>query len=70
MYFITMKTTVDGFDNRYFLSINETCEFINLSRSTIYRMEKKGQFPKRVQLSPKRKGYRLSDLMKFLGGLK
>ena len=70
MYFITMKTAVDGFDNRYFLSINETCEFINLSRSTIYRMEKKGQFPKRVQLSPKRKGYRLSDLMKFLGGLK
>tara|TARA_B100000212_G_scaffold269886_1_gene209296 strand:+ start:322 stop:519 length:198 start_codon:yes stop_codon:yes gene_type:complete len=65
-----MKTAVDGFDNRYFLSINETCEFINLSRSTIYRMEKRGHFPKRVQLSPQRKGYRLSDLKKFLGGLK
>ncbi len=70
MYLNIMKTAVDGFDNRYFLSINETCEFINLSRSTIYRMEKRGHFPKRVQLSPQRKGYRLSDLKKFLGGLK
>ena len=34
-----MKTAVGGFDNRYFLSINETCDLIGLSRSTIYRME-------------------------------
>ena len=70
MYFITMKTAVGGFDDRYFLSINETCEYISLSCSTIYRMEMKGQFPKRVQLSPQKKGYRLSYLKKFLGGLK
>jgi predicted DNA-binding transcriptional regulator AlpA len=33
-------------------------------------MEKRGEFPKRVQLSPQRKGYRTSDLKKWVGGVK
>ena len=65
-----MRNPFGGLEDRYFLSINQTCEIVSLSRSTIYRMEKKGQFPKRVQLSPQRKGYRTSDLKKWFGGVK
>ena len=61
-----MKTTVSGFDNRYFLSINETCDLIGLSRSTIYRMEQIGKFPKRVLISTIKKGYRTSELKRWM----
>ena len=57
-----MKFSNESFVNRYFLPINETCELIGLSRSTVKRMEKRGDFPPSVQLSPMRKGYRTSDL--------
>ena len=57
-------------DKSYFLTLSQTCDVVNLSRSTIYRMEKKGLFPKRIQLSPQRKGYRTSDLKKWVGGVK
>tara|TARA_Y100001972_G_scaffold106482_1_gene134919 strand:- start:227 stop:424 length:198 start_codon:yes stop_codon:yes gene_type:complete len=65
-----MKNSVLSLDKSYFLTLNQTCEVVNLSRSTIYRLEKKGLFPKRVQLSPQRKGYRTSDLKKWCGGVK
>ena len=57
-------------DRVFFLTLNQTCEVVNLSRSTIYRMEKRGDFPKRVQLSPNRVGFRTSDLKKWVGGVK
>lgn len=57
-------------DKSFFLTLSQTCDVVNLSRSTIYRMEKKGLFPKRIQLSPQRKGYRTSDLKKWVGGVK
>ena len=65
-----MKNSVLSLDKSYFLTLSQTCDVINLSRSTIYRMEKKGLFPKRIQLSPQRKGYRTSDLKKWVGGVK
>ena len=65
-----MKNSVLSLDKSYFLTLNQTCEVVNLSRSTIYRMEKKGLFPKRIQLTPQKKGYFRSDLEKWLGGLK
>ena len=63
-----MKNSVLSLDKSYFLTLSQTCDVVNLSRSTIYRMEKKGLFPKRIQLSPQRKGYRTSDLKKWVGG--
>ena len=63
-----MKNSMVSLDRVFFLTLNQTCEVVNLSRSTIYRMEKRGEFPKRVQLSPQRKGYRTSDLKKWVGG--
>jgi len=65
-----MKNSVLSLDKSYFLTLSQTCDVVNLSRSTIYRMEKKGLFPKRIQLSPQRKGYRTSDLKKWVGGVK
>ena len=57
-------------DRVYFLSLNQTCDVVNLSRSTIYRKVKDGSFPKTVQLSPNRVGFRTSDLKKWVGGVK
>ena len=65
-----MKNSMVSLDESYFLTLSQTCDVVNLSRSTIYRMEKKGLFPKRIQLSPQRKGYRTSDLKKWVGGVK
>ena len=65
-----MKTAVGGFDSRYFLSVYETCDFVGLSRSSLYRKEMRGEFPKKVLLSPMRKGYRLSEVKKWVEGLK
>ena len=65
-----MKTVVSGLNDRYFLSINETCDLVSLSRTTLWRLEQRGEFPKKVLLSPMRKGYRTSELIKWLEGLK
>ena len=65
-----MQTPVCGLNDRYFLSVNETCNLVNLSRTTLWRLEQRGEFPKKVLLSPMRKGYRTSDLTKWMEGLK
>ena len=65
-----MKTAVGGLNDRYFLSINETCDLVSLSRTTLWRLEQRGEFPKKVLLSPMRKGYRLSEVKKWVEGLK
>ena len=65
-----MKTSVLGLNKGYVLTLSQTIECLNLSRSTIYRLEKKGLFPKRIQLTPQKKGYLTSDLEKWVGGLK
>ena len=65
-----MKTAVGGFDSRYFLSVYETCDLVGLSRSSLYRKEMRGEFPKKVLLSPMRKGYRKSDIDSWMEGVK
>ena len=41
-------------------------EIGDLSRSTVWRLEKQGQFPKRVQLSPNCVGWRKSEVLDWL----
>ena len=65
-----MKNSMVSLDKVYFLSLNQTCEVVNLSRSTIYRKVKDGSFPNTVQLSPNRVGFRTSDVKKWVGGVK
>lgn len=45
-----------------FLRFGAVADMIGLSRSTIWRMEQEGRFPKRVQLGAKSVAWRLSDL--------
>ena len=65
-----MKTSVLGLNMGYVLTLSQTIECLNLSRSTIYRMMKVGSFPQTVQLTPNRVGFRTSDLKKWVGGVK
>ena len=41
-------------ENRPFLTINEVSKLIGLSVSTINRLVKKGDFPPKVKISPRR----------------
>ncbi|MBM7059331.1 AlpA family phage regulatory protein [Pseudomonas sp. UL073] len=45
-----------------FLRFGAVAEMIGLSRSTVWRMEQEGKFPKRVQLGSKSVAWRQSDL--------
>jgi len=65
-----MKTDFGSFDSRYFLSVYETCDLVGLSRSFLYRKEMRGEFSKKVLLSPMRKGYRKSDVDRWMEGVK
>ena len=41
-------------------------ETTNLSRSTRWRLMRKGHFPKKVRLSTNRTGWRLSEVLEWL----
>jgi prophage regulatory protein len=49
-----------------FLRFGTVADMIGLSRSTIWRMEQEGKFPKRVQLGSKSVAWRLSDLIRWM----
>ena len=48
------------------LKRREVEEITGLSRSTIYRMVKTGQFPQPVRVGPKAVRWRLSDIIAWL----
>lgn len=48
------------------LSTQEVQHITNLSRTTIWRMEKSGKFPARVRLSSTRIGWRSSDIQNWI----
>lgn len=49
--------------------MNEVVEVTGLSKATIYRHIKEGQFPKQVQLSARAVGFKSSDIYAWLDGL-
>ncbi len=51
---------------REVLSKNITCAIVGLSRATIWRLEGKGEFPARLQLSAGRVGYLRCDVEQWL----
>tara|TARA_Y100000589_G_scaffold311121_1_gene330180 strand:+ start:152 stop:349 length:198 start_codon:yes stop_codon:yes gene_type:complete len=63
-----MKSRDVNFNEGFFIPIKQTCILTNLSPSSLYRMEKVGEFPKRVSLSPMRKGHRKSDVLDWIEG--
>ena len=44
----------------------ECSQITNLSRTTRWRLMRKGQFPKKLTLSPNRTGWKLSSILDWL----
>jgi prophage regulatory protein len=49
-----------------FISENDCQELTSLSRTTIWRMRKKGLFPEMVQISEGRKAYRKDQILEWI----
>ena len=48
------------------IRMKQLTKLIGLSQPTIFRLRKRGDFPKPVELSPGAKGYLLSDIESWL----
>jgi prophage regulatory protein len=53
-------------DNNHIICLSELLHLIPFSRSHIYRLEKTGQFPRRLKLGMRRVGWRLTDISKWI----
>jgi prophage regulatory protein len=49
-----------------FVSPKETTTIVNLSRTSIWRLERQGKFPQRYLISAGRCAYKLSELMQWM----
>ena len=45
---------------------NECFQITNLSRTTRWRLMRRGEFPRKVSISPNRKGWTLSSILGWL----
>ena len=54
--------------NRPFLNIKEVSELLGISVSTINRLNKNGDFPKKIKLSPGRKVFLRSEIDEWIKG--
>ena len=52
--------------NRPFLNIKEVSELLGISVSTINRLYKNGDFPKKIKLSPGRKVFLRSEIDEWI----
>ena len=48
------------------LSVDETIKLASLSRSTIWRLEARGEFPSKRMLGARRIGYLLSEIVEWM----
>ena len=51
------------------LSLKEVVLLTGLSKVTLWRLEQKGMFPKRIALSPRRVGWRENEINEWLESL-
>ena len=49
-----------------FVRINELMDILSVSRSTVFRMERDGILPHKVQISKRTVGFRTTDIEKFI----
>ena len=54
--------------NRSFLTMKEVSDLLGISVSTIDRLIKRGQFPPKVKLSPRRKVFLRSEIYGWIKG--
>jgi len=48
------------------LNQKEVCKIVTLCREQIWRLEKRGEFPKRIKLGVRRIAWRKSDIDNFI----
>lgn len=48
------------------LDLKQVCQLTNLSKSTVYRLEVLGKFPRRIKLSERRVAWRAFDVYDFI----
>ena len=48
------------------LSLKTVCHLTGLSKSTVYRLERQGSFPKRIKLSERRVAWLALDIYDFI----
>jgi|LSQX01.2.fsa_nt_gb prophage regulatory protein len=53
-------------ENKIMIGKKTVIEMVGLSDSTIYRLEKKGDFPKRTWLSANRVGWHKQDVLNWI----
>lgn len=53
-------------EQRGFLSINETAEILGIHRTTLYKMQKLPGFPPKYQISERRRAYRTRDIIAWM----
>ena len=56
-------------ENRPFLTIKEVSKLIGLSVSTINRLVKKGDFPSKVKISPRRMVFMKKEIEKWINSI-
>ena len=56
-------------ENRPFLRIKEVSKLIGLSVSTINRLVKKGEFPSKVKISPRRIVFMKKEIEKWINSI-
>ena len=49
-----------------FIRFGSLAEMVGLSRTTIYRLEQQGQFPKRVKLGSNSVAWRMSEALNWM----
>lgn len=62
----TSEATAIGTDNERIVSTEELLERIPIDRSTLWRMCRDGRFPRPIQLTPARHGWRWSAVLGWM----
>jgi predicted DNA-binding transcriptional regulator AlpA len=60
-----MDRTENGFNERI-VGAKEVCRISGLSRSTLWRYEKTGNFPRHRKLGPGRVGWKISEIQSWI----
>lgn len=62
----TTTNLLQDFKFMQLLTVNETSKLTTLSRSTIYRMVKRGDFPELKNISQCRSGFLVKDIYEWI----
>ncbi len=68
---LTPNSTKEGLlESKILVSEDDLVNLLGLSKSTIWRLERQGKFPKRLQIGNRRVAWRLEEIEQFLASRK